>query len=120
MPGRESIPQASRTYPKIELTDTYAILGPWTKLHFAAEARRVGHKIGLAACINDGAQVPADRFMAPRSEVERVFVVPYRTSLAGVTIRWAVKAQPRSDNLPQSTHRPMRDVRSERIPTAAL
>ena len=90
------IPQLSRTFPGIELVDAYAIQGLWAKARDAQGARIVGHKIGLTSramqmaskmtepdygCLlddmlwNDGAQIPAGRFLAPRLEVELAFVM---------------------------------------------
>jgi 2-oxo-hept-3-ene-1,7-dioate hydratase len=93
---RKAIPQLSRIYPGIELEDAYAIQGMWAEMHVAEGARRVGHKIGLTSramqmaskitepdygvlldtmLYNDGAQIPEDRFMAPRLEVELAFIM---------------------------------------------
>ena len=90
------IPQLSRTFPGIELVDAYAIQGLWAQARVAQGARIVGHKIGLTSramqmaskmtepdygCLlddmlwNDGAQIPAGRFLAPRLEVELAFVM---------------------------------------------
>jgi 2-oxo-hept-3-ene-1,7-dioate hydratase len=93
---RKVIPQLSRTFPNIELEDAYAIQRLWAEKHIAEGARQIGHKIGLTSramqmaskitepdyghlldnmLYNDGAQIPADRFMAPRLEVELAFVM---------------------------------------------
>lgn len=93
---RRAIPQLSRTFPGIELEDAYAIQGLWAEMHVAQGARRIGHKIGLTSramqmaskitepdygvlldtmLYNDGAAIPAARFMAPRLEVEFAFVM---------------------------------------------
>jgi 2-oxo-hept-3-ene-1,7-dioate hydratase len=110
---RRVIPQLSRTYPGIELEDAYAIQGLWAELHFAEGARRVGHKIGLTSramqmaskitepdygvlldtmLYNDGAQIPANRFMAPRLEVELAFVMGEDLQGPGVRVHDVMRA----------------------------
>jgi len=93
---RKIIPQLSKTFPEIELDDAYAIQRYWAELRVSRGARIIGHKIGLTSramqmaskitepdyghilddmLYNDGAQVPAARFIAPRLEVELAFVM---------------------------------------------
>jgi 2-oxo-hept-3-ene-1,7-dioate hydratase len=93
---RKPIPQLSRTFPAIEIEDAYAIQRHWAEARVAAGARIVGHKIGLTSramqmasrmtepdygCLlddmvyDDGARIPAERFLAPRLEVELAFVM---------------------------------------------
>jgi 2-oxo-hept-3-ene-1,7-dioate hydratase len=93
---RKVIPQLSKTYPSIEIEDAYAIQRYWAEGRMAKGARIIGHKIGLTSramqmaskitepdyghllddmLYNDGAQIPADRFLAPRLEVELAFVM---------------------------------------------
>jgi 2-oxo-hept-3-ene-1,7-dioate hydratase len=93
---RAPIPQLSRTFPGIELEDAYAIQRLWAQARVAAGARVVGHKIGLTSRAMqlasnmtepdyghllddmlhaDGAAIAAERFLAPRLEVELAFVM---------------------------------------------
>lgn len=93
---RKVIPQLSRTFPTIALEDAYAIQRLWAEMHLATGARHIGHKIGLTSramqmaskitepdyghlldtmMFRDGAQIPADRFLKPRLEVELAFVM---------------------------------------------
>lgn len=93
---RKAIPQLSKTYPHIEIEDAYRIQDLWAEGRIAKGARVVGHKIGLTsramqmaskmtepdygrilddALFNDGAQIPATRFLKPRLEVELAFIM---------------------------------------------
>jgi 2-oxo-hept-3-ene-1,7-dioate hydratase len=93
---RKVIPQLSRTFPNIEIEDAYVIQRLWAEARIANGARHIGHKIGLTSramqmaskitepdfghllddmLYNDGAQIPAERFLAPRLEVELAFVM---------------------------------------------
>ena len=93
---RKPIPQLSKTYPDMTLEDAYAVQGLWQRALEGRGARRVGTKIGLTSramqmasnftepdygflmddmIFNDGAVIAADRFMAPRLEVELAFVM---------------------------------------------
>ena len=93
---RVAIPQLSRTFPNIEIADAYVIQRLWAEGRMAKGARHIGHKIGLTSramqmaskmtepdyghllddmLYNDGARIPADRFLAPRLEVELAFVM---------------------------------------------
>ncbi len=93
---RIPIPQLSKTYPEIELDDAYAIQRMWAELHMENGERHVGHKIGLTSramqkasnftepdfghlltnmMYKDGDQIPADKFMKPRLEVELAFIM---------------------------------------------
>jgi 2-oxo-hept-3-ene-1,7-dioate hydratase len=93
---RVVIPQLSKTFPNMEITDAYRIQHLWAEARIAAGARLVGHKIGLTSramqmaskitepdygCIlddalfNDGAQIKASTFIKPRLEVELAFIM---------------------------------------------
>lgn len=93
---RAVIVQPSRTYPKMELEDAYAIQQHWAEIRIAGGAHRIGHKIGLtsramqrASNISepdygillddmlyvDGADISVARFINPRLEIELAFVL---------------------------------------------
>jgi 2-oxo-hept-3-ene-1,7-dioate hydratase len=93
---KQPIRQLSLAYPGMTLEDAYAVQGLWAKALVDRGARRVGTKIGLTSramqmaskisepdygflmddmIYNDGAAIPAARFMAPRLEVELAFVM---------------------------------------------
>lgn len=93
---RKAIPQLSKTFPGIEIVDAYRIQDLWAELKMAPGVGVAGHKIGLTsramqmaskmtepdygriyddAIYNDGAQIPAGRFLRPRLEVELAFVM---------------------------------------------
>lgn len=103
---RKVIPQLSRTFPKMEIEDAYAVQRYWAEARVAEGAGIVGHKIGLTSramqmaskitepdyghllddmLFNDGATIPASRFIAPRLEVELAFVMGER--LKGPNVR---------------------------------
>lgn len=103
---RTPIRQLSRTFPDIELEDAYAIQRRWSGMRIADGAVHVGHKIGLTSramqmasnitepdyghllddmVYDDGARIPAERFIAPRLEVELAFVLG--RPLAGPNLR---------------------------------
>jgi 2-oxo-hept-3-ene-1,7-dioate hydratase len=93
---RRAIPQLSKTFPGIEIADAYRIQDLWAELKMAPGVGVAGHKMGLSsramqmaskmtepdygriyddAIYNDGAQIPAGRFLKPRLEVELAFVM---------------------------------------------
>jgi 2-oxo-hept-3-ene-1,7-dioate hydratase len=86
----------TQEYPELGVEDAYAIQGAWTKLKQARGRVIQGHKIGLTSkamqnavgieepdhgvlfddmFYSDGAQILAERFHAPRVEVELAFVL---------------------------------------------
>jgi 2-oxo-hept-3-ene-1,7-dioate hydratase len=104
---RKAIPQLSRTFPNMEVVDAYRIQDLWAEARIAKGARTVGHKIGLTsramqmaskmtepdygrilddALYNDGAQIPADKFLKPRLEVELAFIMGEDLEGPGVRI----------------------------------
>lgn len=110
---RKPIPQLSRTFPNIAIEDAYRIQDLWAEARLAAGARMVGHKIGLTsramqqaskmtepdygrilddALYNDGARIPADRFIKPRLEVELAFIMGEDLSGPGVRIYDVLRA----------------------------
>ena len=101
------IPQVSRTWPAMEIEDSYAVQQMWAELRVKAGARVIGHKIGLTSRAMqqaskmtepdygvllddmvhaDGARIPASRFIAPRLEVELAFVLGKRLGGQGVSV----------------------------------
>ena len=100
--NKAQIRMFTQEYPELGLDDAYAIQRAWTKLKIDRGRGIKGHKIGLTsramqAAVGidepdhgvlfddmfyfDGAQIPAERFYAPRIEVELAFVL--RTELRG-------------------------------------
>jgi 2-oxo-hept-3-ene-1,7-dioate hydratase len=88
--------QLSKTYPHIEIEDSYAIQRLVNEAKVKAGSRIIGNKIGLTSkamqassqidepdygvlhdymIIDDGAKVPFERFIVPRVEPELVFVL---------------------------------------------
>jgi 2-oxo-hept-3-ene-1,7-dioate hydratase len=93
---RKAAVQLSKTYPNIEIEDSYAIQRLVNEAKVAAGSRIIGNKIGLTSkamqassqidepdygvlhdymIIEDGAKVPFERFIVPRVEPELVFVL---------------------------------------------
>jgi 2-oxo-hept-3-ene-1,7-dioate hydratase len=91
-----ALPQFSRRFAGLEITDSYAIQREWMALKLAEGRRVVGHKIGLTsramqiasqitepdygALLDDmvfysGVELEAARFLVPRLEVELAFVL---------------------------------------------
>lgn len=88
--------QLSKTFPNIEIEDSYAIQGLVNDAKVKAGSKVIGNKIGLTSkamqassqidepdygvlhdymVIEDGAKVPFERFIIPRVEIELVFVL---------------------------------------------
>jgi 2-oxo-hept-3-ene-1,7-dioate hydratase len=93
---RTQLGQFSQQHPRMTIEDAYAIQEAWVAMKLAAGRRLVGHKIGLTskamqrfsniaepdygALTDDmmyasGDELPADRFIEPRAEVELAFVL---------------------------------------------
>ncbi|MDV5227832.1 2-oxo-hepta-3-ene-1,7-dioic acid hydratase [Providencia rettgeri] len=93
---REQIRQISLDHPEITIEDAYAIQREWVGLKIAEGRSLKGHKIGLTSkamqassqidepdygallddmFFNDGCEIPTDRFIVPRIEVELAFVL---------------------------------------------
>jgi 2-oxo-hept-3-ene-1,7-dioate hydratase len=105
--SRVQVEHFSRRYPGMTIEDGYAVSRAWVKMKIA-EGRVVrGHKIGLTSramqqasqidepdygtllddmFIREGSAIPADRFIAPRVEVELAFVLGRRLRGPDVTI----------------------------------
>lgn len=94
--SRKPTLQPSKVYPDMTIEDAYKIQDLWSEFRIANGARLIGHKIGLTsramqmaskisepdygrilddALYNDGARIPADKFLKPRLEVELAFVM---------------------------------------------
>ncbi|MDY6841919.1 MAG: 2-oxo-hepta-3-ene-1,7-dioic acid hydratase [Pseudomonadota bacterium] len=90
------IAQFSQRFPDIEFTDSYRIQREWMKLKLAEGHRAIGRKIGLTSRamqkianisepdygllldsmqFDDGARIPAGRFIKPWVEVELAFIL---------------------------------------------
>lgn len=103
----------SREYPQMTIEDGYAIQREWVKLELAAGRRIRGRKIGLtsramqlssqitepdfAPLMDDmffepGGDIPIDRFIAPRVEVEFAFVLGAPLKGPGVTLYDVLRA----------------------------
>jgi len=103
---RRQIGCLSRAHPGMDMRDAYAIQAAWVALKRAAGRRIIGHKIGLTSramqqqlgidipdsgilfddmLFDDGATVPAGRFIAPRVEAEIAFVMAGALQGPGVT-----------------------------------
>ena len=88
--------QLSLDHPDITIADAYAIQREWVASKIAAGRRLVGHKIGLTSramqlssqidepdygallddmLYGDGAEIPRDRYIVPRVEVELAFIL---------------------------------------------
>ncbi|MDT8999593.1 2-oxo-hepta-3-ene-1,7-dioic acid hydratase [Paucibacter sp. APW11] len=104
---RQSLRQFSRQHSEMTLADGYAIQRAWVALELAAGRRVRGHKIGLtsramqlssqidepdyAPLMDDmlfepGGDIPIDRFIAPRVEVELAFILGRDLQGPGVTL----------------------------------
>lgn len=94
--SKKVIPQLSSTYPEMVLSESYQVQKRWAELNFEQGRRQIGHKIGLTSramqmaskmtepdygvllddmMFQDGASIPANRFIRPRLEVELAFVM---------------------------------------------
>ncbi|MGA9619346.1 MAG: 2-oxo-hepta-3-ene-1,7-dioic acid hydratase [Serratia proteamaculans] len=92
----EQIRALSLDHPEISIEDAYAIQRQWVALKIAEGRTLKGHKIGLTSramqvssqitepdfgallddmFFNDGSDIPIDRFIVPRVEVELAFVL---------------------------------------------
>lgn len=97
--SRTQIHQFSLEYPEITIEDAYSIQHAWLDLKRKAGRKLMGHKIGLTSkamqyssnisepdygallddmFFQDGSEIPADRFIVPRVEVELAFILAKR------------------------------------------
>lgn len=101
------VPQFSLAHPDMTVEDAYAVQRAWTRMKLAAGRTAIGHKIGLTSramqrssnidepdyglllddmLFPDGRDVPFDRFIVPRVEVELAFRLKKPLKGPGVTI----------------------------------
>lgn len=94
--SRTQIGQFSLEHPEMTLEDGYAVSRAWVKQKLAAGRKVIGHKIGLTSramqrssnvnepdfgtllddmLFKDGTDIPCDRFIEPRVEVELAFIL---------------------------------------------
>jgi 2-oxo-hept-3-ene-1,7-dioate hydratase len=111
--SRTQLRHFSKEHPGMTVQDGYAIQGEWVKLEIADGRRILGRKIGLtsramqqasqiaepdyAPLMDDmffetGSDIPADRFIAPRVEVELAFVLGKPLKGPGVTLFQVLQA----------------------------
>lgn len=104
---RAQIGLLSLKHPAIDMADAYAIQAAWVERKLAAGRRTIGWKIGLTSkamqsalninipdsgvlfddmVFEDGATVPADRFIQPRVEAEIAFIMKAPLRGPGVTV----------------------------------
>ena len=97
--SRIQLGHVSLEHPDITIEDAYAIQKAWVEAKIARGARVIGHKIGLTSramqrasnitepdygvllddmLIQAGTDIPVDRFIAPRIEVELAFILKQR------------------------------------------
>ncbi|MEQ4709009.1 2-oxo-hept-4-ene-1,7-dioate hydratase [Providencia huaxiensis] len=105
--SREQIRQISLDHPEMTIDDAYAIQKEWVGVKIAEGRVLKGHKIGLTSkamqassqidepdygallddmFFDDGCDIPADRFIVPRIEVELAFVLAKPLSGPNCTI----------------------------------
>lgn len=105
--SRTQVRQLSLEHPDITIADAYAIQRAWMDIKLAEGRVKRGHKIGLTSramqlssqidepdygallddmLFDDGAEIPHDRFIVPRVEVELAFILDRRLKGPGVTL----------------------------------
>lgn len=104
---RAQVSQFSLRHPGMTIEDAYAVQRAWTKRKIADGRKAIGHKIGLTSramqrssnidepdyglllddmLFPDGRDIPIERFIVPRVEVELAFRLKHRLSGPGCTI----------------------------------
>jgi len=110
---RVQIRQISLDNPEMSIEDAYAIQREWIKLKLGAGQQIVGHKIGLTSramqqssqitepdygtlmdrmVFKEGGDIPFERFIAPRVEIELAFILAKRLEGPKVSIFDVLKA----------------------------
>ena len=91
---RKQIRQVSLDHPEITIEDAYAIQREWVTMKLEEGRRLKGHQIDepdYGALLDDmffaeGSEIPANRFIVPRVEVELAFVLGKRLEGPEVTL----------------------------------
>jgi 2-oxo-hept-3-ene-1,7-dioate hydratase len=110
---RSQIRQFSLEIPEITIEDAYAVQEEWVRRKIAEGRKPIGHKIGLTSramqrssnitepdygvllddmLFKDGTDIPFERFIVPRVEVELAFILKERLSGPHCTIFDVLKA----------------------------
>lgn len=111
--SRVQVRQPTLDHPGMTIDDGYAVQSAWVEMKLARGDRIVGRKIGLTSramqqasqidepdygvllesmVVEDGAAIPADRFIRPRFEVELGFWLKERLGGGAVSLRDAANA----------------------------
>ena len=104
---RIQIGQISRAYPEMTIDDAYAVQRALVALKTSGNNKIIGHKIGLTSramqmsvgidepdygalledmLFDEGSDIPHDRFVEPRLEVELAFILAKRLEGPNVTV----------------------------------
>lgn len=107
------VPQLDKTFPGMDITDSYAIQKEVLAAKLATGSQLRGHKIGLTSkamqaiqginepdygyllddmFFSDGETIPVDRFIVPRVEVELAFILNKPLKGANVTLQDVLRA----------------------------
>jgi 2-oxo-hept-3-ene-1,7-dioate hydratase len=110
---RTQVRQFSLELPEITIEDAYSIQQEWVRMKIAEGRKPIGHKIGLTSramqrasnisepdygvllddmLFQDGFDIPFERFIVPRVEVELAFILKDRLSGPNCTIFDVLKA----------------------------
>jgi len=105
--SRQQIRQFSLDYPSINIEEAYAIQRAWVEMKINAGLRLVGHKIGLTSramqvssnitepdygalldnmFFDEGSDIPFERFIVPRVEVELAFILGKDLTGPGISL----------------------------------
>lgn len=105
--SRTQVSQFSLAHPDMTIEDAYAVQRAWVARKIADGRRPIGHKIGLTSramqrssnisepdfglllddmLFSDGQDIPIERFIVPRVEVELAFILKSRLTGPGCTI----------------------------------
>jgi 2-oxo-hept-3-ene-1,7-dioate hydratase len=105
--SRSQIAHFSLAYPDLTIDDAYAIQRAWTDAKIAGGRSAIGHKIGLTSramqrvaniiepdygtllddmLFAEGGDIPFDRFIEPRIEVELAFILKHPLEGPGIAI----------------------------------